>query len=327
MLIICLYVDDLLVTGSSLAEIEDFKSQMKSEFEMTDLGKLTYFLGMELLYTAKGVILHQAKYATEILRKFEMLDCNSSVTPADTRLKLEIDENSDTVDPTIFRQLIGSLRYLCQTRPDISYAVGYVSRFMSKPLKPHLLAAKRILRYINGTIHYGVLFPYSKDSVKLELNGFSDADWCGDKVDRRSTSGYLFKFQNAPVSWCSKKQSVIALSSCEAEYVAGSLAACQANWLQSLLNEMKIIDNITVMLKIDNKSAINLAKNPVSHGKSKHIETRFHFLRDQVNKGKLSLEYCSTDNQQADIMTKAVKRDQFLKLRREIGIVCFDSLS
>ncbi|CAJ2634633.1 unnamed protein product [Trifolium pratense] len=326
-LIICLYVDDLLVTGSSLAEIEDFKSQMKSEFEMTDLGKLTYFLGMELLYTAKGVILHQAKYATEILRKFEMLDCNSSVTPADTRLKLEIDENSDTVDSTIFRQLIGSLRYLCQTRPDISYAVGYVSRFMSKPLKPHLLAAKRILRYINGTIHYGVLFPYSKDSVKLELNGFSDADWCGDKVDRRSTSGYLFKFQNAPISWCSKKQSVIALSSCEAEYVAGSLAACQANWLQSLLNEMKIIDNITVMLKIDNKSAINLAKNPVSHGKSKYIETRFHFLRDQVNKGKLSLEYCSTDNQQADIMTKAVKRDQFLKLRREIGIVCFDSLS
>ncbi|PNX87782.1 hypothetical protein L195_g043878, partial [Trifolium pratense] len=103
--------------------------------------------------------------------------------------------------------------------------------------------------------------------------------------------------------------------------------ACQANWLQSLLNEMKIIDNITIMLKIDNKSAINLTKNPVSHGKSKHIETRFYFLRDQVNKGKLNLEYCSTDNQQADIMTKAVKRDQFLKLRREIRIVCFDSLS
>jgi hypothetical protein len=172
-----------------------------------------------------------------------------------------------------------------------------------------------------------VLFPYSSDSSKLELNGFSDADWCGDKVDRRSTSGYVFKFQNAPVSWCSKKQSVIALSSCEAEYVAGSLAACQANWLQSLLSEMKIIDNITVMLKIDNKSAINLAKNPVSHGKSKHIETRFHFLRDQVNKGKLSLEYCSTNDQQADILTKAVKRDQFLKLRREMGIVSFDSLN
>ncbi|WJX39045.1 hypothetical protein P8452_26635 [Trifolium repens] len=299
MLIICLYVDDMLVTGSSSIEIENFKSQMKCEFEMTDLGKLTYFLGMELLEIPKGMILHQAKYATEILRKFEMLDCNSSVTPADTRAKIEEDTSGDAVDSTMFRQLIGSLRYLCQTRPDISYAVGYVSRFMSKPLKSHLLTAKRILRYINGTIHY----------------------------DRRSTSGYLFKFQNAPVSWCSKKQSVIALSSCEAKYVAGSLAACQANWLQSLLSEMNIIADITVVLMIDNKSAINLAKNPVSHGKSKHIETRFHFLRDQVTKGKLKLEYCSTDNQQADILTKAVKRDQFLKLRREMGVVSFDSLN
>ncbi|GAU43786.1 hypothetical protein TSUD_378110 [Trifolium subterraneum] len=257
MLIICLYVDDLLVTGSSPMEIENFKSQMKSEFEMIDLGKLTYFLGMELLETPKGVISHQAKYATEILKKFEMLNCNSAVIPADTRLKLEVDGSSETVDSTMFRQSL----------------------------------AKRILRYINGTIHYGVLFPYSRDSSKLELNGFSDADCC------------------------------------EAEYVADSLAACQANWLQSLLSEMKITDNITVMLKIDNKSAINLAKNPVSHGKSKHIETRFHFLRDQVNKGKLSLEYCSTNDQQADILTKAVKRDQFLKLRREMRIVSFDSLN
>ncbi|GAU30142.1 hypothetical protein TSUD_360350 [Trifolium subterraneum] len=299
MIIICLYVDDLLVTDSSPIEIENFKSQMQSEFEMTDLGKLTYFLGMELLATPKGMVLHQAKYATEILKKFEMLDCNSSVIPADTRLKLEVEESSETVDSTMFRQLLGSLRYLCQTRHVISYAVGYVSRFMSKPLKSHLLAAKRILKYINDTIHYG----------------------------RRSTSGYVFKFQNAPVSWCSKKQSVIALSSCETEYVADSLAACQANWLQSLLSEMKITDNITVLLKNDNKSAINLAKNPVSHGKSKHIETMFHFLRDQVNKGKLSLEYCSTNDQQTDILTKAVKRDQFLKLRREMRIVSFDSLN
>ncbi|GAU13535.1 hypothetical protein TSUD_346390 [Trifolium subterraneum] len=284
MLIICLYVDDLLVTDSSLTEIEIFKSQMESEFEMTNLGKLTYFLGMELLATPKGTILHQAKYATEILKKFEMLDCNSSVIPADTRLKLEIYEQATETSP---------------------------------------LSSKE-----DTQIHQWHNTLWCVISIsKLELNEFSDADWCGDKVDRRSTTGYVFKFQNAPVSWCSKKQSVIALFSCEAEYVAGSLAACQANWLQSLLSEMKIIDNITVMLKIDNKSAINLAKNPVSHGKSKHIETMFHFLRDQVNKGKLNLEYCSTNDQQADILTKVVKRDQFLKLRREMRIVSFDSLN
>ncbi|KAK2442743.1 putative mitochondrial protein [Trifolium repens] len=321
MLIICLYVDDLLVTGSSLVEIKNFKSQMQSEFEMTDLGKLTYFLGMELLETSGGIVLHQAKYAKEILRKFEMIDCNSSVTPADTMVKIEDDDTSEVVDSTMFRQLVGSLRYLCQSRPDISYAVGYISRFMSKPLKSHFLAAKRILRYINDTVHYGVLFPYSSNRETLELVGFSDADWCGDKIERKSTSGYLFKFQGAPVSWCSKKQSVIALSSCEAEYVAGSLASCQANWLQSLLSEMSIIEDITVVLNLDNKSAINLAKNPISHGKSKHIETRFHFLRDQVSKGKLKLELCSSEDQQADILTKVVKRDQFLKLRRNIGVV------
>ncbi|KAK2392639.1 putative mitochondrial protein [Trifolium repens] len=327
MLIICLYVDDLLVTGSSLVEIKNFKSQMQSEFEMTDLGKLTYFLGMELLETSGGIVLHQAKYAKEILRKFEMVDCNSSVTPADTKVKIEDDDTSEAVDSTMFRQLVGSLRYLCQSRPDISYAVGYISRFMSKPLKSHFLAAKRILRYINGTVHYGVLFPYSSNRETLELVGFSDADWCGDKIERKSTSGYLFKFQGAPVSWCSKKQSVIALSSCEAEYVARSLASCQANWLQSLLSEMGIIEDITVVLNLDNKSAINLAKNPISHGKSKHIETRFHFLRDQVSKGKLKLEFCSSEDQQADILTKVVKRDQFLKLRREIGVVNFESLN
>ncbi|KAK2404675.1 putative mitochondrial protein [Trifolium repens] len=327
MLIICLYVDDLLVTGSSLVEIKNFKSQMQSEFEMTDLGKLTYFLGMELLETSGGIVLHQAKYAKEILRKFEMVDCNSSVTPADTKVMIEDDDTSEAIDSTMFRQLVGSLRYLCQSRPDISYAVGYISRFMSKPLKSHFLAAKRILRYINGTVHYGVLFPYSSNRETLELVGFSDADWCGDKIERKSTSGYLFKFQGAPVSWCSKKQSVIALSSCEAEYVAGSLTSCQANWLQSLLSEMGIIEDITVVLNLDNKSAINLAKNPISHGKSKHIETRFHFLRDQVSKGKLKLEFCSSEDQQADILTKVVKRDQFLKLRREIGVVNFESLN
>ncbi|GAU39117.1 hypothetical protein TSUD_22950 [Trifolium subterraneum] len=205
-----------------------------------------------------------------------------------------------------------------------------VSRLKENTRKSHMNnVARRILRYIADTLEFGIFFPKSARNAKpkIEIGWLSDADWCGDKVDRRSTSGYVFKFQNAPVSWCSKKQSVIALSSCEAEYVVGSLAACQANWLQSLLSEMKITDNITVMLKIDNKSAINLAKNPVSHGKSKHIETMFHFLRDQVNKGKLSLEYCLTNDQQADILTKAVKRDQFLKLRREMGIVSFDSLN
>jgi len=238
LLIICLYVDDLMLTGSNMQDIEEFKSVMKSEFEMTDLGKLAYFLGMEYLRASKGLILHQTKYAAEILKKFNMLDCNSSITPADANIRNEVTEEDEGVDPTMFRMLIGSLRYLCQTRPDISYSVGIVSRFMSNPHKTHFLAAKKILRYINGTIQYGILFPKAQETEKLSMIGYSDADWRGDKIDRRSTTGFVFMLQGVLVSWSSKKQSIAALSSCEAEYVAGSSATCQANWFQNVLEEL-----------------------------------------------------------------------------------------
>jgi hypothetical protein len=147
------------------------------------------------------------------------------------------------------------------------------------------------------------------------MTGYSDANWCGDKIDRRSTTSFVFMLQGAPVSWTSKKQSIVALFSCEAEYVTGSSAACQANWLQNVLEDLMINIQQHIKLLIDNKSAINLAKNPIAHGKSKHIETRFHYLRDQVNRCKIKVEYCTTLNQVADIFTKPVKRVQFLKLR------------
>lgn len=130
------------------------------------------------------------------------------------------------------------------------------------------------------------MFPRNEDQGATKLIGFSDSDWCGDQVDRRSTTGYLFKFLNAPISWCSKKQPVVALSSCEAEYIAASYAACQALWLDSLIKEVQVEVMRPIQLHVDNKSAINLAKNPISHGRSKHIETKFHFLRDQVNRKK-----------------------------------------
>jgi len=294
---------------------------------MTNLGKLAYFLGMENIRTSKGLILYQTKYATEIPKKFNMLDCNSSITPSDANIRNEVKEDDESIDPTMFRRLVGSLRYLCQSRLDISYSVGTVSRFMSNPLKTHFLATKKILRYINGTLQYGIIFPETQESEQLIMIGYSDADWCGDKIDRRSSTGFVFMLQGAPISWSSKKQSIAALLSCEAEYLAGSYAACQANWLQNVLEQLVIKLEKSIKLLIDNKSAINLANNPISHGKRKHIETRFHYLRDQVNKCKIKVEYCPTLNQVADIFTKPVKRVQFLKLRRELSVVCFDSLN
>lgn len=226
-----------------------------------------------------------------------MQACNPAAVPIDTGTKLVKDEDEEGVDTTEFKQLVGSLRYVCNSRPDICYAVGLVSRFMECPKQSHMMVAKKILRYLRGTTDFGILFPTYSSSSEGELIGFSDSDWCGDRVDRRSTMGYVFKFLDGPISWSSKKQSVVALSSCEAEYIAACSAACQALWLRSLLEEMHLWSGGVMQLLVDNQSAINLAKNPISHGRSKHIETKYHFLRDQVTKGKLELIFVKSELQ------------------------------
>ena len=327
LLIVCLYVDDLLVTGSNLKEIEVFKKVMEAEFEMTDLGKLSYFLGMEFTYTPAGLIMHQKKYVRELLKRFNMGSCNSVTSPIDVNIKLTKDEEGEAVDETLFKQIVGSLRYVCNSRPDLCFGVGLISRFMSSPRKVHLLAAKRLLQYLAGTADHGILFPFGRKKSELELIGFVDSDYGGDLIERKSTSRYLFLINNAPIAWCSKKQPVIALSSCEAEYISGSYAACQAVWLEELLKEIKIRVKTPLQLKIDNVSAINLAKNPVSHGRSKHIEVRFHFLRDLVNKERIEVVYCNTELQLADILTKALKNERFEDLRRQIGVVSLKYLT
>src|ERR1051325_4775352 len=167
---------------------------------------MVYFLGMEVLYSKGGIILHQMKYELELLKRFKLQKCTVVVTPSKTNHKLDSDSNGDSVDATTFKQLVGSLRYLCNTRLDIFYAVGMVTRFMSNPKWPHYQAAVRILRYIKGTLKYGVLFPSERKS-EPKLVGYSDSDWCGDRVDRRSTSGYLFKFLGGPISWISDRKS------------------------------------------------------------------------------------------------------------------------
>jgi hypothetical protein len=215
---------------------------------------------------------------------------------------------------------VGSLRYLCNSRPDIEYAVRIISRFMSGPRVSHLLAAKRVMIYIKGTLVFGILFPKCLNENSMELIAYSDAERCGDKQDTKNTSGYLFKFLNAPISWCAKKQLVVALSTYESEYIAEWMAACQAVWLENILKEMVIEVRRPIALFIDNKSAISLARNPVLHGRGKHIEAKFYFLREQVNKGALQIFHCSTKLQLADIFTKSLKVDKFIKLRSLIGM-------
>lgn len=293
---------------------------------MTDLGVLSYFLGLEVIQTDSGLFMRQKKYTSEVLKRFHMWGSNFSETPAEASVKLGLCEEEQSVDGTQFRQIVGCLRYICHTRPEISFSVGVISRFMSNPKQSHLLAAKRVMRYLRGTLDHGILFPHQGSRSKLKLLSYSDSDWCGDIMDRKSTMGYIFLLAGAPVSWCSRKQSVVALSTCEAEYISACFAACQGIWLSSLLEELRAGIGTQIDLLVDNKSAIDLAKNPVSHGRSKHIETKFHYLRQQVEAGKIKLVYCKTDLQLADVLTKALKIEKFKEMRKLIGVTSLADL-
>ena len=211
---------------------------MQCEFEMTDLGRLSYFLGFEFKTSKASIMMHQQKYIGELLKRFQMIDCNIASNPSETNVKLDEWNNEEKVESTEVKQIVGSLRYLCNNKPNICFAVSIISRFMNDPRKSHLTTAKRILRYVKGTLKFCMLFPAANKEREAELEGYSDSDWCGDRMDMRSTSSYLFKFNGDAISWCTKKQPVTALSSCEVEYIEGTFAACQAIWLDNVMKEL-----------------------------------------------------------------------------------------
>ncbi|WVY90044.1 hypothetical protein V8G54_035558 [Vigna mungo] len=184
----------------------------------------------------------------------------------------------------------------------------------------HLTAAKHLLRYLKGTVNFGLLFPRAANKSEGVLEVWCDSDWSGDTVDRRSTYDYFIQYGGAPISWCSKKQSVVALSTCEAEYIASAETTCQCIWVESVLGDLKLNCRKPIQLMVDNKSAISLSKNHVFHGKSKHIDTKFHFLRDLVSQGRIELLHCSTEAQKADIFPKALRPCRFHQLRDLLGV-------
>lgn len=316
--IVGVYVDDLLVTGSNRSKVEEFKLRMNQQFEMSNLGLLSFYLGIEVNQASSFTTLKQSAYARKLLEKSGMMYCNPSKFPMEHKLQLDKDEGGKLVDATEYRCIVGSLRYLTHTRPDISYAVGVVSRFMASPTTKHQQAMKHILRYIKGTIDYGLV--YIKEGRNSELHGFSDSDLAGDVIDRRSTGGMCFYLNQSLISWSSQKQRVVALSSCEAEYMAATTAACQSVWLRGLLQEITGKQIGPVILHVDNKSAIDLIKNPGQHGRSKHIDVRFHYIRECIDHGKLVVKHVVTQEQRADILTKALGRIRFEEMRKAVGV-------
>lgn len=209
-LLIGVYVDDLIITGTNRSLITEFKAQMQDLVKMSDLGLLSYYLGIEVCQGEGEIMLHQGSYAAKILETANMSNCNSCSMPMECRLKLRKDDDGEPFDATLYRSIIGSLRYLVNTRPDIAHAVGIVSRFMEKPSSHHWTAVKQILRYLKGTMDYGCRFQAGRGEV--ELVGYSDSDHAGDTSDPKSTSWQVFFFGNNLVTWCSQKQKVMALS-------------------------------------------------------------------------------------------------------------------
>jgi len=270
------------------------------------------------LRCASGISLSQAHYAKRILVLGDMVDCNSVHTPMEEKLKLNRESEAEEVDVTHYRRLVGSLRYLVHTRPDLAFAVGYVSRFMERPTAEHLQAVKRILRYVAGTLDYGLV--YKRIPGTASFVGYCDSDLAGDVDTSKSTSGTMFFLGGCLVCWQSIKQKVVALSSCEAEYIAAASAATQALWLSRLLGELLGSKVDVVELKVDSKSALALAKNPVFHGRSKYIKIKYHFIRDCLEDGSIKADHIPTTDQLADILTKSLGRSRFLEMRKRIGL-------
>src|ERR1700732_3567756 len=281
---------------------------MQKEFEMSMMGELKFFLGLQIEQLQGGNFISQSKYTRELLERFGMKDTKLCKTPMSLTARLEKDEKGKKVDNTRYRCMIGSLLYLTASRPDISLSVCICARFQSDPRESHLTAVKRILRYLVGTPTLGLWYP--KDST-FELYGYSDADYAGSKVDRKSTSGTCFFLGKSLVSWFSKKQNSVALSTAEAEYIAVGSCVAQLLWMKQELEHYGLkYDHIPVYC--DNTSAINLTKNPVQHSRSKHIEVRHHFIRDHISKGDIVTTFVPSEDELADIFTKPLNEANLL---------------
>ena len=314
MILILVWVDDLILGGKNETVLNETKNMMHERFKMKDLGKLSYFLGIEFEQGDGYVRMNQKKYIEKILEKYDMIDCKPRSTPSEQ--KPDKGGNQDPVDPRKYREIIGSLIYLMMaTRPDICWSVTKLSQHLSNPLESHWVAAKHVLRYLKGTADYYLCYTKHKDGLKLI--GYSDADWASSD-DRRSTSGYSFAMhEEGPlISWKSRKQPTIALSSCEAEYIALAAAVQESLYLSQLIIDLGVSSqNEPILIYEDNQGTIALANNPVHRQRSKHIDIKYHFIRSYVKNGKVVLKYCPTHDMLADIMTKPATKVQLEKFK------------
>ncbi|CAI0377901.1 unnamed protein product [Linum tenue] len=315
--VVLVYVDDILIAGSYLGDIEQLKLFLSKEFKVKDLGQMSYFLGLEVLRDHKGISLSQKKYCLELVTDTGYLEAKGCLSPVDCNVKLSTTQGEPLPDATVYRRLIGRLHYLTITRPDITYAVQQLAQFQENPCVEHLQAAHRVIRYLKQTPGQGLLF---RADSKLELQGFCDADWASCPDSRRSLTGYCTFLCTSLITWKTKKQTTVSRSSSEAEYRALAQVVCEVQWLRNLLLEMGVQVPLSINLFCDNKSALHIAENPVFHERTKHIEIDCHVIRERLKSGLAKLSHIRTDDQVADIFTKGVTRYRLKFLLDKLGV-------
>ncbi|RVW39094.1 Retrovirus-related Pol polyprotein from transposon RE1 [Vitis vinifera] len=293
MTLFIVYVDDIIITGDDEVGIGNLKKLLAREFEIKDLGQLRYFLGMEVGRTKEGIVVTQRKYVLDLLQETGMLGCKPMDTPMDPIGKIDKDNDSHPTDKDRYQRLVGKLIYLTHTRPDIGFAVS--------------MSPGRGL--------------YFKKTLSREVEVFTDADWAGSLTDQRSTTGYCSYVWGNLVTWRSKKQSVVARSSAEAEFRAMAHGICEGMWLQRILKELGIISNSTMTVLCDNKATISIAKNPVQHDRTKHVEIDRHFIKEKLEGGTIKLMYIPSSRQTADILTKALPKATYENMKSKLGML------
>ncbi|XP_019256438.1 PREDICTED: uncharacterized protein LOC109234846 [Nicotiana attenuata] len=301
MVVLAVYVDDIILTGNDVSAISDLKSYLDEQFKIKDLGILHYFLGIEVSPTPDGLLLNQRKFILDLLAEYKCYEVSPVVSPLDLTLKLQAADGELLPNPELYRSLVGKFNFLTHTRPDLSFAVQHLSQFLQSPRVPHYSAALHVLRFLKGTSDYGIFFNNSSD---FALHGYCDSDWAACPDSRKSVTGFFVLFGGIPVSWKSKKQPVVSLSSAEAEYRALSKLVAEITWMTRLLEDLGVAGMTPVSVFCDNQSALHIARNPVFHERTKHIEVDCHFVRGKLSEGLITLFPVSSTSQLANILTK-----------------------
>lgn len=329
--ILPVFVDDCTLVSKSKSAIQELKQKLLAKFKLRDLGPTKLLLGVAITrdLSKHSISLSQKHYVEDILERFHMTDCKPVSTPMEPGLRLSVsqspanDEEKKAMSSVPYINAVGALMYLAiATRPDIAYTVSVLSRFNSNPGPEHWKAVKHLFGYLKGTMDYSLTYSPSPSPSpsKERFEVYSDADHGGNPDTGKSTSAYVIKMGTGAVSWSSKLQSIVALSTTEAEYVSAVSAASEAIWMRQLLTELGYAPPSPSTLHMDNQSAIQVAKNPEHHGRMKHLDLRYYWLRDEVEKGTLAIDYVPTDSMVADILTKSLARVKVEEGCRQLGL-------